>query len=47
VTIQRIEEAFARLKADNRKALIPYITSGFPERDLTVDVMHAMVRAFF
>jgi tryptophan synthase alpha chain len=44
VTIQRIEEAFARLKVGNRKALIPYITSGFPERELTVDVMHAMVQ---
>jgi tryptophan synthase alpha chain len=43
VTIQRIDDTFARLAANKRKALIPYITSGYPNKACTVDVMHAMV----
>ena len=43
--MSRIEASFARLAAAGRKALIPYITSGHPERELTVPIMHAMVAA--
>src|SRR3954467_12657136 len=39
----RISDTFARLARENRKALIPYITSGFPSRGDTVPVMHQMV----
>jgi len=39
----RIAQAFARLAAGGRKALIPYITAGFPARASTVPVMHALV----
>lgn len=41
--MSRITETMARLSRERRKALIPYITSGFPRRGDTVAVMHAMV----
>jgi len=41
--MSRIQTTFATLKADNKKALIPYITAGDPHPRLTVDLMHAMV----
>lgn len=43
--MSRIEASFARLAAAGRKALIPYITSGHPGRELTVPIMHAIVAA--
>jgi tryptophan synthase alpha chain len=39
----RIAPTLAALKAQGRKALIPYITSGDPFADITPDVMHALV----
>ncbi len=41
----RITATFARLQAQGRKALIPYVTAGFPWADSTVSLMHAMVNA--
>jgi len=41
--MSRIENTFAQLKAQNRKALIPYVTAGFPFADITPDLMHGMV----
>ncbi len=41
--MSRLAQTFARLAANGRKALIPYITSGFPSRDSTVPIMHALV----
>ncbi|MGE4242755.1 tryptophan synthase subunit alpha [Ramlibacter sp.] len=41
----RIAKTFAALKAANRKALIPYITAGFPFADITPSLMHGMVEA--
>lgn len=43
--MSRIAGTFDRLKAAGRKALIPYLTAGFPFADLTPDLMHAMVEA--
>ncbi len=43
--MSRIEETFARLKEQQRKALIPYITAGDSQPELTVPLMHAMVEA--
>jgi tryptophan synthase alpha chain len=43
--MSRIEKTFAQLKAQGRKALIPYITAGFPFADITPELMHAMVEA--
>jgi tryptophan synthase alpha chain len=43
--MSRIEATFARLREQKRKALIPYITAGFPYADITPEVMHAMVDA--
>ncbi|RYX97710.1 MAG: tryptophan synthase subunit alpha [Comamonadaceae bacterium] len=39
----RIGPTFARLKSEGRKALIPYVTAGFPFPDITPELMHAMV----
>jgi tryptophan synthase alpha chain len=41
----RIAATFAALQAKGRKALIPYITAGFPFADITPDLMHGMVDA--
>jgi tryptophan synthase alpha chain len=41
--MSRIDSALQGLRAAGRKALVPYITAGFPERDLTVPIMHALV----
>ena len=43
--MSRIEATFAALKKQGRKALIPYVTAGFPFADITPDLMHAMVSA--
>ena len=43
--MSRIESRFSELKKQQRKALIPYITAGDPQPDLTVSLLHAMVSA--
>ena len=43
--MSRIAPTFAALKAQNRKALIPYVTAGFPFGDITPELMHGMVAA--
>ena len=41
--MSRIKTTFSRLKAEGRKALIPYVTAGFPFADVTPELMHGMV----
>ncbi|MDH4450746.1 MAG: tryptophan synthase subunit alpha [Rhodoferax sp.] len=41
--MSRIDTTFAALKAQGRKALIPFVTAGYPFADVTPDLMHAMV----
>jgi len=41
--MSRISATFANLKSQGRKALIPYVTAGFPFADITPELMHAMV----
>ena len=41
----RIQTTFDALKAQGRKALIPYVTAGFPFADITPELMHGMVEA--
>jgi tryptophan synthase alpha chain len=43
--MSRIENTLSQLKAQNRKALIPYVTAGFPFADITPDLMHGMAEA--
>ena len=43
--MSRIAATFANLKAQGRKALIPYVTAGFPYADITPALMHGMVAA--
>ena len=43
--MSRIPATFAKLKAANRKALIPYFTAGDPDLETTVPLMHALVEA--
>ena len=42
--MSRIESTLQQLKAQGRKALIPYVTAGFPYADVTPELMHAMVQ---
>lgn len=39
----RIDACFQRLRAQGRKALIPYLTAGDPDLDTTLGLMHALV----
>ena len=41
--MSRIAATFTALKAQNKKALIPFITAGDPAPDRTVPLMHALV----
>lgn len=41
--MSRIADTFVRLQSDRRKALIPFVTAGFPYADITPELMHAMV----
>jgi tryptophan synthase alpha chain len=41
--MSRITPTLARLQAQGRKALIPYVTAGFPYADITPALMHALV----
>ncbi len=43
--MSRLSARFARLRDDQRKALIPYITAGDPHPDITVPLMHRLVAA--
>jgi tryptophan synthase alpha chain len=43
--VSRIDTALGALKAQNRKALIPFVTAGFPYADITPELMHGMVEA--
>ncbi|NYS61265.1 tryptophan synthase subunit alpha [Vreelandella salicampi] len=43
--MNRIDQRFSELKAQGRKALIPYITAGDPAPQYTVGFMHALVEA--
>ncbi len=43
--MNRIDQRFAALKAQGRRALIPYITAGDPAPQHTVGFMHALVEA--
>jgi len=43
--VTRIDRCFETLRAQHRKALIPYVTAGDPRADITVPLMHAMAEA--
>ena len=43
--MSRIAGTFAALRARGRKALVPYVTAGYPYADITPDLMHGMVGA--
>ncbi|MEJ2140751.1 MAG: tryptophan synthase subunit alpha [Gammaproteobacteria bacterium] len=43
--MSRLGTRFAARKEEARKVLIPYITAGDPQPDVTVNLMHAMVAA--
>ena len=40
-----ISQRFAERRGEGRAALIPYVTSGFPSRSATVDVLTALAEA--
>lgn len=41
--MSRIDSTFKNLAAQGRKALIPFVTAGYPYADVTTELMHAMV----
>lgn len=41
--MSRLPATFTRLQAQGRKALIPFVTAGFPFADVTPELMHALV----
>ena len=41
--MSRIQATLASLKAEGRKALIPFVTAGYPYADVTPELMHGMV----
>ena len=41
--MSRIDTTFRALKAQQRKALIPFVTAGFPFAHITPELMHGMV----
>src|SRR3954469_7789854 len=43
--MSRLAAKFESLKSSGRKALIPYVTAGFPYADITPELMHGMVSA--
>ncbi|MEE4277871.1 MAG: tryptophan synthase subunit alpha [Halieaceae bacterium] len=43
--MSRIAARFAALRAEGRKAVLPYIVAGDPAADITVDLMAALVEA--
>lgn len=43
--MSRINATFAALQAQKRKALIPFVTAGYPYPDITPELMHGMVDA--
>jgi tryptophan synthase alpha chain len=43
--MSRIQTTFDKLKLEGRKALIPYVTAGFPFANITPQLMHGMVEA--
>src|SRR5579872_3675518 len=43
--MNRIDKKLAKLKASGKKMLSPYITAGDPHPDMTVALMHELVKA--
>ena len=43
--MSRIQTTFEALQREGRKALIPYVTAGFPFPDITPELMHGMAAA--
>ena len=41
--MSRIQSTFQALSSQGRKALIPFVTAGYPYADITPELMHAMV----
>ena len=44
IPMSRIQSVMQQLAAENRQALIPFITAGDPNPNLTVELMHALVQ---
>jgi tryptophan synthase alpha chain len=43
--MNRIDKTLAQLKASKKKMLSPYITAGDPHPEITVSLMHELVKA--
>ena len=43
--MSRIQQTLAQLRAQNRKAVVPYVVAGDPQLEVTLPLMHALVKA--
>jgi len=43
--MSRLQSTFERLRQQGRRALIPYVTAGYPYADITPALMHVLVEA--
>ena len=43
--MSKIQTTFLRLRSENKKALIPFITAGDPHPNMTVQMLHALVES--
>ena len=43
--MNRIDETFARTRAEGRIAFMPYMTVGFPDHEASISLVRAMVEA--
>jgi tryptophan synthase alpha chain len=43
--LSRISNTLSQLREKNRKAVVPYVVAGDPQRETTVPLMHALVKA--
>ncbi|MDB4042455.1 tryptophan synthase subunit alpha [Methylophilaceae bacterium] len=43
--MSKIQTTFLRLKSENKKALIPFVTSGDPHPNMTVKMLHTLVES--
>ncbi|MES2663916.1 MAG: tryptophan synthase subunit alpha [Pseudomonadota bacterium] len=43
-TSGRLQTVFDQLRINNKKALVPYVTAGYPNLEILPDILHALVK---
>lgn len=42
MSVSRIQDCFSKLKAENKKALVTFITAGHPEKSISQDILNSL-----